>query len=126
MTLSLLDTHLNKRSGDDQEIWRRGCAEQRSVSGQRPQEELAAATIDPSTMAMAGTRRLAAALARLSPFLFLILVVLEPRTSLAAWDGDATATAESDNDDDPCLLYLAQSTIPNGKAQGADNNTDTC
>ena len=79
-------------------------------------------------MAMAGTRRLAAALARLSPFLFLILVVLEPRTSLAASDGDAAATAESesDNDDDPCLLYLAQSTIPNGKAQGADNNTDTC
>ena len=69
-------------------------------------------------MAMARTRRLAAALARLSPFLILILVVLEPRTSLAARDGDAaaTATAESDNNDDPCLLYLAQSTIPNGKA----------
>lgn len=90
------------------------------LHGQRPATANSMQQLLTPTMAMARTRRLAAALARLSPFLILILVVLEPRTSLAARDGDAAAaaaaTAGSDNNDDPCLLYLAQSTIPNGKA----------
>jgi hypothetical protein len=45
-----------------------------------------------------------------------LLLGSAPPASLAANDGGSAGSDNNDEDDDPCLLYLAQSTIPNGTA----------